>query len=93
LALDGDEWSASRTGCFASGEIAPGTHWIGGWVGPRFGLEAVVKEKNPSVRRESKPDTESYIINNFLIFYSSRSAVRMTEEKMMKFEKHVARMK
>jgi len=53
----------------------------------------VVKEKNPSVRRESKPDTESYIINNFLIFYSSRSAVRMTEEKMMKFEKHVARMK
>jgi hypothetical protein len=24
-----------------SGERAPGTHWIGGWVGPRAGLNAV----------------------------------------------------
>jgi hypothetical protein len=28
-ALDGGEWSASRPGRFISGEIAPGTHWIG----------------------------------------------------------------
>jgi hypothetical protein len=26
---------------------APGTHWIGGWVSPRAGLDAVVKEKFP----------------------------------------------
>jgi hypothetical protein len=26
------EWSASRSGRFTSGERAPGTHWIGGWV-------------------------------------------------------------
>jgi hypothetical protein len=27
---------------------APGTHWIGGWVGPRAILDAVVKRKIPS---------------------------------------------
>jgi hypothetical protein len=27
------------------GERAPGTHWIGGWVGPRAGLENVEKRK------------------------------------------------
>jgi hypothetical protein len=25
---------------------APGTNWIGGWVGPRVGLDMVVKRKN-----------------------------------------------
>jgi hypothetical protein len=25
-----------------------GTHWIGGWVGPRADLDAVVKRKIPS---------------------------------------------
>jgi hypothetical protein len=34
-ALDGGEWSVSRTGRFTSSERAPGTVWIGGWVGPR----------------------------------------------------------
>jgi hypothetical protein len=27
------------------GEIVPGTHWIGGWVGPRAVLDTVVKRK------------------------------------------------
>jgi len=44
-ALDGDEWSASHPGRFTSKERAPGTHWIGGWVGPRAILDAVVKRK------------------------------------------------
>jgi hypothetical protein len=35
---------------------APGTHWIGGWVGPRAVLDAVVR-KIPSPRRESNPKT------------------------------------
>jgi hypothetical protein len=35
----------------------PGTHWIGGWVGPRAVLDAVVKRKIPSPRRESNPRT------------------------------------
>jgi hypothetical protein len=38
-------------------ERAPGTHWIGGWVGPRAVLDAVVKKKIPSLRRESNPRT------------------------------------
>jgi hypothetical protein len=37
-ALDGGEWSASRPYGVTSGETAPGTHWIRGWVGPRAGL-------------------------------------------------------
>jgi hypothetical protein len=28
------------------GKSDPGTHWIGGWVGPRVGLEVVEKGKN-----------------------------------------------
>jgi hypothetical protein len=34
---------------------APVTHWIGGWVGPRAFLDAVVKRKIPSSSRESNP--------------------------------------
>jgi len=29
-------------------ERTPGTHWIGGWVGPKTGLDTVVKRKIPS---------------------------------------------
>jgi hypothetical protein len=41
-ALDGGEWSVSRTGRLTSGGRVPDTHWIGGWVGPSAGLDAVV---------------------------------------------------
>jgi hypothetical protein len=44
-ALVAGEWSASRLGRFAFGEIATDTYWIGGWVGPRTGLVAVEKKK------------------------------------------------
>jgi hypothetical protein len=43
--LDGAEWSASRPGRFLSEEVAPGTYWIGSWVAPRAGLDAVGKRK------------------------------------------------
>jgi hypothetical protein len=56
-ALDGSEWPASRPGRFTPRERAPGTHWIGGWVGPRAVLYAVVERKIPSPRRESNPRT------------------------------------
>jgi hypothetical protein len=39
--LDGGEWSASRHGRFTPRERAPGTHWIGSWVGPRVVPDAV----------------------------------------------------
>jgi hypothetical protein len=57
LALDGGEWSASRTGRFTPRERAPCTHWIGGWVGPRAVLDVVAYRKIPSPRRESNPRT------------------------------------
>jgi hypothetical protein len=39
LAQNGSEWSASRSGRFNPREKAPGTHWIGGSVGPRAVLD------------------------------------------------------
>jgi hypothetical protein len=56
-ALDGGEWSASRPARFTPGETAPDTHCIGGWVGPRAVLDAVVKRKIPIPRRESNART------------------------------------
>jgi hypothetical protein len=44
-ALVGGEWSVTRPGRFTLGERAPGMHWIGGWVGPRAGLDDVEKRK------------------------------------------------
>jgi hypothetical protein len=41
--LVGCEWSASRSGRFIPGERATGTHWIGGWVGLRAGLDDMEK--------------------------------------------------
>jgi hypothetical protein len=48
-ALDGREWSASSPCRFTLKERAAGIHWIGGWVGPRAVLDAVVKRKIPSI--------------------------------------------
>jgi hypothetical protein len=42
-ALDGGVWSASRRGRCTAGERARSTQWIGDWVGPRAGLDAVDK--------------------------------------------------
>jgi len=33
-ALDGDEWSGSRSGRFTPGEKVSGTRFIGDWEGP-----------------------------------------------------------
>jgi hypothetical protein len=55
-ALDGGEWSASRSGRFTPRERTHCTHCIGGWVGPRAGLDMVSKRKIPSPRRESNSD-------------------------------------
>jgi hypothetical protein len=46
-APDGGKWSASRPCLFISRgkSPGPGIRWIGGWVGPRVGLDAVEKRK------------------------------------------------
>jgi hypothetical protein len=43
--LVGGEWSASRPCNFTQGHRTPGTHCIGGWVGPRAGLDDVEKRE------------------------------------------------
>jgi hypothetical protein len=40
-ALDGGELSGSCPNSFTHGETIADTHWIGRWVGPRAGLDAV----------------------------------------------------
>jgi hypothetical protein len=45
LALHGDEWSGSRLCWFTPWERAPGTHFKGGWMGARDGLDAMEKIK------------------------------------------------
>jgi len=43
---------------FIHGEGAPGAHWLGGWVGPRTGLDA--KRKHPCPWWESNTDLPSH---------------------------------
>jgi hypothetical protein len=52
-ALDGDELSASFFSRFTPVEGVTGTHWIGGWVVPRAGLDVMEKRIEP---RPSSPD-------------------------------------
>jgi hypothetical protein len=54
-APDAGERSASRLGRFTPREIAADNHWIGGWVGPRAGLDVVEKRKILRCR-EINPD-------------------------------------
>jgi len=56
--LDGGEWSASRPGHFTPTERVPGTHWIGGWVGPRTELDSEEWRRQKFVSSERPQDTE-----------------------------------
>jgi hypothetical protein len=47
--LDEGEWPALRPSRFTPRDKAPGTHWIGGWVGPRASLDVAVKRKIPAL--------------------------------------------
>jgi hypothetical protein len=54
--LTGGEWSASRPCRFIPGERVPDTNWIGGYVGPKAGLDDVEKRDPRSpTRRSSSP--------------------------------------
>jgi hypothetical protein len=43
--LVGSEWSASGSGRFSPWDRTPGTHCIGGWVGPRKCPDNVERRK------------------------------------------------
>jgi len=47
-ALYGGEWSASLSDRFITRERAPGTHWLGGWLGSRAGLDTMSNREFPA---------------------------------------------
>jgi hypothetical protein len=57
--LDGGEWSASCSCHSTPGEETPGAHWIGGWVGPRVGLDTVEKRQISCPRRKMNPNSSA----------------------------------
>jgi hypothetical protein len=59
-ALDGVEWSASQPCRFTPCVKATGTHWIGGWVGLRAGVDAVEKRKSLCPCRKSNTDLPNH---------------------------------
>jgi len=62
LALVGGEWPASRSGRFTPEERDTDSHWIGGGVGPRVGLNAVVnRRKIPTPARNRMPVVQPVI--------------------------------
>jgi hypothetical protein len=84
-ARDGGEWSASRPGRFTSRERAPGSHWIGGWVGARAVLDtAVVKRNIPTFRRESNPRTP--IVQSVAQHYTDWAITALREPRIARFE-------
>jgi hypothetical protein len=62
--LDGGELSASRLCRFTSG-----THSIGGWMGPRAGLDAVEERKICCPSQESNPDLPARILFLYRLSY------------------------
>jgi len=61
------EWSSSRPSRFTPGERVPGTRRVGGWVGPRAGLDAVVKRKTPSPAGNRTPVVQSGVNSLFTL--------------------------
>jgi hypothetical protein len=60
-ALDGSEWSASRSYRALSPGVDPGTHWIGGWVGLRAGLHTEATERILCLLRDQTPVVQSVV--------------------------------
>jgi hypothetical protein len=79
-ALDGGK--VVSLGRYTPGERAPGTHWIGGWVGPRAGLDAPEKRKISCPCRESKPSSEPRSLSLYRLSYPGSTFIsRMREKK------------
>jgi hypothetical protein len=68
--LDGGERSASRPSRFTVGEIAPGSHWIGDWMGPRAGLDVMEKIKVSYSCRKSNPGRPASSPSLYRLSYS-----------------------
>jgi hypothetical protein len=77
-ALDAGEWSASRPGRFIPRKRGPGTHCIGGWVGPRAGLDAVVQTEIRSPYRDSNLSPNQPVASAVPLSYPGSAYVGMT---------------
>jgi hypothetical protein len=64
-ALGGGEWSPSRSSRFIYKERVPGTHWIGGWVGPRTGLDTAEKILHPTGTRTPTPSVVQLVASRY----------------------------
>jgi hypothetical protein len=78
-ALDGGEWSASRSGRFTPKERDPNTRWIRSWVSPSAVLDKVVKRRIPSPRWESNPRTP--IVQSVAQLYTDWAIIAVTRKK------------
>jgi hypothetical protein len=56
----------------------PSTHWIGGWVGPRAGLDAGARRKILCSCRGSKPDHPARRQTLYFLSYRRRK-LKITE--------------
>jgi hypothetical protein len=56
---------------FTPGERTPCTHWIGGWVGPRAGLDAGARRKILCPCWESNPDRPAHSQTLYCLSYCS----------------------
>jgi hypothetical protein len=61
--LERGDLAASRPCGFTPGKRVPGNHWIGGWVGPRAGLDTMEERKISFLCRESNPRRLSRLCN------------------------------
>jgi len=70
-ALAGHEQSASLPSHFTCGARAPGSHLIGGWVGPWASLDMVAKRNNPCPCREYNPGHPAHSLVTMLSYPGS----------------------
>jgi hypothetical protein len=61
---------------FTTEERGPGTHWIGGWVGPRAGLEAVERRNISCCCWKSNPGRQARILPLHRVSYSGSNPHR-----------------
>jgi hypothetical protein len=65
---------------FTPGERTPGTHWIGGWVGPRAGLDAGARRKILCPCRGSNPDRPARSQTLYCLSYRGSIILRISND-------------
>jgi hypothetical protein len=66
------EWSASSPGCaLPPGRGPPGTHWTGGWVDPRAGLDNEARGKILSPLRGIEPRSPGRPVRSQTLYWLS----------------------